>query len=80
MPPKQRTRLDARLRQATLHDGPISPPPTALPRNTIKLYAGTKIDEVAALRLLLPDEVSNPYRAIAQLFCEFAPRGIFNEA
>ena len=46
----------------------------------MKPYAGTKIDEVAALRLLLPDEVSNPYQVIAPVFRKFAPRGIFNEA
>ena len=80
MPQKPRTRSDARLRQASLLDGPISPPPTALPRTTMKPYAGTKIDEVAALRLLLPDKVSNPYQVLAPVFREFAPRGIFNEA
>ena len=80
MPPKPRARPDARLPQALLHEGPISPPPKALPRNTMKSYAGTKIDEVAALRLLLPDKVSNPYQAIAPVFREFPPRSIFNKA
>ena len=46
----------------------------------MKPYAGTKIDEVAALRLLLPDNVANPYRILAQVYRQFAPRGIFNEA
>ena len=80
MAPKPHTRSDARLRQAFIDEGPISPPPTALPRTTMKPYAGTKIDEVAALRLLLPDKVSNPYQALAPVFRDFAPRGIFNEA
>ena len=75
MPPKPGTRLDARLHQASLLDEPIFSPSIAFPRTTMKPYAGTKIDEVAALRLLLPDMVSNPYQAPLR---DFAPKGIFN--
>ena len=60
-PPKPRTRANVKLNQALLLDGPISPPPTALPRITMKSYQGTKIEEVAALRLLLPNMVPTPY-------------------
>ena len=80
MPPKPRTQASVKLNQASLLDGPISPPPKALPRITMKSYAGTKIEEVAALRLLLPYMVSNPYQDQGPELQQFAPQGIFNEA
>ena len=61
-PPRPRTRSNARLTQATLDEGLIAPPKIPLPRVTIKSYAGTKTEEVAALQLLLPKDVSNPYQ------------------
>ena len=47
----------------------------------MKSYTGPKTEEVATLRLLLPNEVSNPYQGP---FCldlrPFTPWGVFNEA
>ena len=47
----------------------------------MKSYVGPKTEEVAALRLLLPYMVSDPYQGqFGPDLQQFAPRGIFNEA
>ena len=79
-PPRPRTRSNARLTQATLEEGLIAPPKIPLPRATMKSCTGTKTDEVAALRLLLPRDGSNPYQGpFSSALRLHAPR-VFDES
>ena len=80
-PPRPRTRSNARLTQATLDGGLIAPQKIPLPCVTMKPYVGTKTEEVAALRLLLPKDVSNPYQGpFGSALKLHAPQGMFNKA
>ena len=79
-PPRPRTRSNARLTQATLDEGLIAPPKIPLPRPTMKPCPGTRTDEVAALRLLLPRDGSNPYQGpFSSALRIHAPR-VFDES
>ena len=83
-PTRPLTRSEARMTQATLDEGLIAPQKIPLPRPTMKPFATTRTEEVAALRLLLPKDVKrepNPFLGpFSSDLKPHAPRGIFNKA
>ena len=64
------------MQQATFETVPISPPPAdkRYPRASMKAFNGTKEEEVAVLRHLLPKDASNPFKGPLNILGAYAPR------
>ena len=64
------------MQQVTFETVPISPPPAdkRYPRASMKAFNGTKEEEVAVLRHLLPQDASNPFRGPLNILSDYAPR------
>ena len=63
------------MTQATFTTVPISPSPAdkRYPRASMKAFNGTKEEEVAVLRHLLPQDASNPFKGPLNILSDFAP-------
>ena len=77
------TRSTAALHQSTLNDMSISPTPAGkrYPRATMKIFDGTKHEELTVLRFLLPEDADNLFRGPLNIeMKEFMPRHGLSDA